>query len=86
MFTFIFVQQTYIFVSHYFRYPHPLNVIHQILPQQELYPLFPDPILVPGEGLGSLGDRMAGRERLLQVLSPGSCQMGMALLGLRQVW
>lgn len=30
-------------------HPHPLNVMHQILPQQELYPSFPDPILGPGE-------------------------------------
>lgn len=41
---------------------------------------------VSGEGLGSLGDRLAGRERLAQVLSPRGPQLDMALPGLRQVW
>lgn len=45
--TLISLGQLYVSTSH--RHPHLINAIHQILPQQELYPLFPDPILGPGE-------------------------------------
>lgn len=40
---------------------------------------------VPGEGWGRLGNRLAGRERLLQVLSPWGPQLDMALPGLTSV-
>lgn len=48
MFTFIPIQHTHVHLTS-LKHPRLLNVIHQILPQQELYPLFPDLILGPGE-------------------------------------